>query len=305
MESGYLNKNSKGKNNYYHRDLNIKPSYFNKGDSKAKIIVIYTILILACFIALYPIVNIVTIALRPSDKLLSTSLKIIPDNATINNFINAVKKPAFLTWVKNSLIVSLFSTIFALIISVMGAYAFSRHNFKGKKMGLNILLLTQMFPAPMIMLPLYILMTKLQLTDKYMGIIIVYIANAIPFNTWLMKGYFDTIDKSLEESAYVDGANLVTAFYKIILPVAKPGIAIAALFAFMGSWSEYIMARVILATEEMYTLPMGLVSMQGDFTTQWGVYSATALITAIPAMLVFIACSKNLVSGMTAGSIKG
>ena len=107
------------------------------------------------------------------------------------------------------------------------------------------------------MLPLYILMTKLRLTDTYMGIIIVYIANAIPFNVWLMKGYFDSIDMSLEESAYVDGANLVTAFYKIILPVAKPGIAIAALFAFMGSWSEYIMARVILATEDMYTLPMG------------------------------------------------
>ncbi|NLM35363.1 MAG: sugar ABC transporter permease [Clostridiales bacterium] len=302
MKSSVINKRSK---NYYYRNLDIKSSYFDRGDSKIKIIIIYAILILACFIALYPIINIVTISLRPSDKLLSTSLKIIPDNATFDNFINAIKKPAFLTWVKNSLIISLLSTAFALTISVMGAYAFSRHNFRGKKMGLNLLLLTQMFPAPMIMLPLYILMTKLRLTDTYMGIIIVYIANAIPFNVWLMKGYFDSIDMSLEESAYVDGANLVTAFYKIILPVAKPGIAIAALFAFMGSWSEYIMARVILATEDMYTLPMGLVSMQGDFTTQWGVYSATALITAIPAMLVFICCSKYLVSGMTAGSIKG
>ena len=118
-----------------------------------------------------------------------------------------------------------------------------------------------------------------------------------------MKGYFDTIDKSLE-SAYVDGTNLLTAFYKIILPVAKPGIAVAALFAFMGAWSEYIIARVLLATEDMYTLPMGLVSMQG-LTTQWGVYSAIALITAIPAMLVFILCSKYLVGGMTAGSVKG
>ena len=137
-------------------------------------------------------------------------------------------------------------------------------------MGLNLLLLSQMFPAPMIMLPLYILMTKMQLTDKYAGIIIVYIASAIPFNVWLMKGYLISIDKSLEESAYVDGANLLTAFYKIILPVAKPGIAVA-LFAFMGAWSEYIIARVLLATEDMYTLPMGLVSMRGTLPLN-GVY---------------------------------
>ncbi|NLP28777.1 MAG: carbohydrate ABC transporter permease [Clostridia bacterium] len=305
MRNSYFNKNSELTNSYYYRNLDVKNSYFDKGDSKIKIIIIYAILILACFIALYPILNIITISLRPADKLLSTSLKIIPDNGSFDNFIKAIKKPEFLTWIKNSLIVSLFSTVCALTISVMGAYAFSRHKFRGKKMGLNLLLLSQMFPAPMIMLPLYILMTKMQLTDKYAGIIIVYIASAIPFNVWLMKGYFDTIDKSLEESAYVDGANLLTAFYKIILPVAKPGIAVAALFAFMGAWSEYIIARVLLATEDMYTLPMGLVSMQGDFTTQWGVYSAIALITAIPAMLVFILCSKYLVGGMTAGSVKG
>ena len=178
MRNSYFNKNSELTNSYYYRNLDVKNSYFDKGDSKIKIIIIYAILILACFIALYPILNIITISLRPADKLLSTSLKIIPDNGSFDNFIKAIKKPEFLTWIKNSLIVSLFSTVCALTISVM-ELCFSRHKFREEN-GPELTFIKPDVPAPMIMLPLYILMTKMQLTDKYAGIIIVYIASAIP-----------------------------------------------------------------------------------------------------------------------------
>jgi arabinogalactan oligomer/maltooligosaccharide transport system permease protein len=191
------------------------------------------------------------------------------------------------------------------VLSLTAGYAFSRFEFRGKNMGLSMLLVTQMFPATMTLLPLYIMLIHYRLTNSYIGLIIVYVSTTIPFNIWLMKGYIDTIPKSLEESAYVDGANIMQSFYKIVLPLAMPAVALTALFSFMGAWSEYIVARVIITDALKITLPVGLTNMQGQFSTAWGIYSAAALITALPVMAVFISLSKYLVGGLTLGSVKG
>jgi arabinogalactan oligomer / maltooligosaccharide transport system permease protein len=283
----------------------VKNPRFERNDSLPKVILIYAILAVFCFITVYPILNLLSVSLRPGDALFSTSLSIIPEHATLENFKKAFTEFELATWLKNSLFVSIISSVFGVAFSITAGYAFSRFKFRGRRQGLILLLITQMFPATMLLLPLYLMLIKFGLNDSYLGLIIVYTSTAIPFNIWMMKGYYDTISPSLEESAYVDGANVFTSFYKIILPLATPAIALTALFSFMGAWSEYITANVILTSASKATLPIGLVTMQGEFRTAWGIYSAAALITAVPVMALFVSLSKYLVGGLTLGGVKG
>ena len=166
------------------------------------------------------------------------------------------------------------------------------------------LLVTQMFPAPMTLLPLTILLGNLGLIGNFWGLLIPYLATAIPFSTWLMKGFFDSIPRSLDESGYIDGASVTYTFRKIILPLSIPAIAVSAIFSFIGYWSEFLIARIIIDKEIQYTLPMGLIIYQGEKVTQWGPYSAAGLITTIPIMIIFMLMSRYIVGNLTLGSIK-
>jgi arabinogalactan oligomer/maltooligosaccharide transport system permease protein len=157
----------------------------------------------------------------------------------------------------------------------------------------------------MLLLPLYIIVARLKLQNSFIGLLIPYISLAVPFMVWMLKGYFDTIPRSLEESAYIDGAGVMESLYKIVLPLATPALAISALFSFMTAWSEFIVANIIMKDAGKLTLPVGLVHLQGQFGTEWGVYSAAALITTIPVMVLFISLSKYLIGGLTLGSVKG
>lgn len=283
----------------------MKRELFDRGDKPLKIIAIYLILIIFVIFSVYPIITIVSVALRPATgSAYSTSLALIPDHATFDNFKDAFIKYDLGRWLLNSAFVSILATIFGVALSVTAGYAFSRFNFKGKNTGLTMLLVTQMFPISMMLLPMYLLLIKFQLTN-YTGLIIVYVSTAIPFNIWMMKGYYDTIPTSFEESAYIDGAGIFRSFYQIILPLAKPAVALCALFSFMGAWSEFITARVLITNKATLTLPVGLVSLQGQFSTDWSLYSAAALITAIPVMIIFVSLSKYLVGGLTLGGVKG
>lgn len=267
--------------------------------------IIYIVLTLFTIIALYPIINVFTISIRPDDKLLSTSLEIIPDGATFNTYVKLFTETDFLNWAFNSFFVSLVVTITGVALASICGYALSRYEFIGKKSSMFGLLTTQMFPATMLLLPMYIMLIKLELINSYLGIIIIYSATALPFCVWQMKGYYDTIPFSLEESARIDGCNRWQAFYKIIFPLAAPALVITALFSFMTAWSEYIVAAQILQDTRLYTLPLGLKSFQSNLTTEWGLYAAAALIVSIPVVILFVILSKWLVSGLTLGSVKG
>ncbi|MGL4732419.1 MAG: ABC transporter permease subunit, partial [Fusobacteriaceae bacterium] len=170
--------------------------------------------------------------------------------------------------------------------------------------GMMTFLITQMFPAPMLLLPMSVLLTRYGLMNKFLGLLIPYTATAVPFCVWMLKGYFDTIPKSLEESAYIDGCKVWQSFYIIILPLSTPALAISALFSFMSAWSEYVIARVVITDPKSLTLPVGLVTLQGSFAAEWGVYSAAALITSLPVVILFISLSRYLVGGLTAGGVK-
>ncbi len=268
-------------------------------------ILIYIVILLFVAISIYPILRVLTISLRPGNNLLNESLQILPDDATFENYIKLFTEKPFLIWIKNSLLVTLIVTIIGVTLSSTAGYAFSRFKFPGRKAGLLSLLVTQMFPATMLLLPLFIMISKLNLVNSFLGLIIMYSASALPFCIWLMKGYYDTIPSSLEESAKIDGANKFFAFWKIILPLASPALVITALFSFMAAWNEYIVAAQVLWYEDMFTIPLGLKSLQGNMTTEWGMYASAALIISIPVIILFLVLSKWLVSGLTLGSVKG
>jgi arabinogalactan oligomer / maltooligosaccharide transport system permease protein len=281
---------------------------FDKRDKWPFLVMVYLILIVCSFVAIYPVLNILTISLRPGASLFSTSLAIIPPNATFENYINAYRTggdyPALL-WTLNSLLVAVLTALVSIVVSINAGYVFARFRFKGRRTGLTMLLVTQMFPATMLMLPLYLMIVQLRLLNNYLGLILVYVSISVPFNIWMMKGYYDTIPRSLEESAYVDGSNTFHTYYKIILPLATPAIALTALFGFMTAWSEFLVARLLITRPNLMLLPVGLINLQGSFSTEWGLYSAVALVSAVPVTILFIALSRYLVGGLTLGSVKG
>jgi arabinogalactan oligomer/maltooligosaccharide transport system permease protein len=195
-------------------------------------------------------------------------------------------------------------TLTGVALAAIGGYAFSRFRFVGRNATMLAILTTQMFPATMLLLPLYLVIAKLHLVNTYLGLMVFYTSTALPFCVWQMKGFYDTIPASLEEAARIDGCSRGAAFWRVILPLAVPGLVITALFSFMAAWSEYIVAAQVMQDEEMFTLPLGLKSFQSSLSTQWGLYAAASILVSLPVVIVFLMLSRYLVSGLTLGSVK-
>ena len=242
--------------------------------------------------------------MRPGDQLRTTEWQLIPDDWTFDSYKALFTEQPFLRWLGNSILVSSAVTITGVALASIGGYAFSRFQFVGRGSMLIAILTTQMFPATMLLLPLYILIAKLGLINTFAGLCVFYVSTALPFCIWQMKGFYDTIPASLEEAARIDGCTQWEAFYKVILPLAAPGLVITALFSFMTAWSEYIVAAQVLQDREMFTLPLGIKGFQSSLSTQWGLYAAAAILVSIPVVAVFLVLSRYLISGMTLGAVK-
>lgn len=270
-----------------------------------RLVASYAVLLIFVIIAVFPIWQVFSISLRPADRLLSTTLELIPQNATFGNYVALFTERPFLLWLGNSTLVAFVVTITGVALASTCGYAFSRFSFIGKKAGLLSLLVTQMFPATMLLLPMYIMLVNLHLINTYLGIVIMYSATALPFCIWQMKGYYDTIPTSLEEAGRIDGCNQFQTFMLIIFPLAAPALVITALFSFMASWTEYVVAAQILQDTEMWTLPVGLKSFESNLGSEWGLYGAASMIVTLPVVLLFLSLSRWLISGLTLGSVKG
>lgn len=280
---------------------------------------LHLFLILFTFMTLYPILWVFTIAFSGGQSLAiadipanPTALDRIraitpwPENSSWSNFTSVFRDQPFTRWLLNSAIVSAATTVLGVFLACTAGYAFSRFRFPGRRVGLMSFLVSQMFPGVLMLIPLYIIIVKwLGLSSSRIGLVLVYATTAIPFCVWMLKGYFDTIPKELEESAIMDGASTAVIFYKIILPLAKPAVAVTALFAFMTGWNEFILAATFMDKEVMYTAPVGLRFFVGGFSQQWGYFAAGSIIVSIPVVILFLFLQKYLVSGLTAGAVKG
>jgi len=276
-----------------------------RGDSPFEKILIHAVLILACLIALYPASRVLTISLRPGNRVLSTTLAIIPADASFENYKAVLFEKEFLRWLWNSLVITCSTSIIGVILASTSAYAFSRWNFPGRTAGLIFLLTTQMIPAVMLLVPIYILAAKLNLINSWVGLVVAYSVTSIPFSIWILKGYYDTVPIELEQAAMIDGTSQLGAFYRMVLPLSTPALSIVFLFNFMSAWNDFVLARVMLQKEEMYTWPLGLFRMMQQFQAEWGLFAAGSLMVTIPVMTLFMASSRFLVSGLTLGATKG
>ncbi len=256
-------------------------------------------------LTIYPVLNIISVSIRTDNAFQTRTLAFIGENSGLDIYLQLFTETPFFLWLRNSLIISIVVTLLGVVLASTSAYALSRYRFKGRQFGMISLLTTQMFPATMLLLPFFILLSKLSLINSFTGLAIIYSSTALPFCIWQMKGFYDTISPSLEESACLDGCNQFQAFYKIVLPLSTPALVITALFSFMSSWSEYVVAAIILQDPELYTLPLGLKSFQSSLATEWGLYAAGAVVISIPVVILFISLARFLVSGLTMGSVKG
>ncbi|WP_246367158.1 sugar ABC transporter permease [Paraliobacillus salinarum] len=277
-----------------------------KTKSRVEVAFIYLFFIIMFILIGYPLIWTVMMSINPGTNMLVTQL--IPESPTLEHYKWLFTSPNsdYLIWYRNSLGVAIANSLGSVVITSLIAYAFSRYKFIGRKYGLYMFLLLQMFPALMGMVALYILLTTIGLADSLIGLTIIYLGGQIPFNAWLVKGYFDTIPRELDEAAKIDGAGHLRIFTTIMLPLAKPILAVVALFNFMAPFMDFLLPRIVLTSPEKYTLALGLYNFINDqFSTNFTRFSAGAILIAVPIALVFLLLQRYLIGGLTAGATKG
>lgn len=277
-----------------------------KRESPLEMALLYLVIFVAVFFALFPVWYLVTASIRPGQTLFSTNLitALVPTSATLENYQHMLTKTDFPIWVRNSLYIAILTTIGTLCLATPAAYGFSRFRFPGRSNILILFLALQSFPGVMALVPIYLLLQRLGLLN-HLGLILAYSSGALVFNIWNMKGFFDTIPVELGEAALIDGASPTQAFLRVVLPLARPVLAITAMFGFLAGWNEYIMAQTILSSSQAYTAPVGLFILQSDKAVPWGYFAAGSLMVSLPVMILFLGVQRNLIAGLAAGGVKG
>ena len=277
-----------------------------KNKSRIEVGLIYLVLLVMFVVILYPLVWALAISMNTTTSLYGASLS--PENWSLDNYVWLFTSPRsqYLTWYKNTLFIATICSVLSTFFVAITAYAFSRYRFKGRKYGLYAFLLLQMFPVLMAMVAIYILLNTIGLIDTLWGLIIVYVGGSIPMNAFLVKGYFDTIPKSLDESAKMDGAGHFRIFFQILLPLAKPILAVVALFNFMAPVMDFILPRIILRSPQNFTLALGLYNfVNSQFSNNFTRFAAGAILIALPIAAVYLYLQKYLITGLSAGATKG
>ena len=275
-----------------------------------RIVFVHVLLIILTAATLYPVLWVLKMALSPSQSF-SLTVSPWPTQVTLSNFADVLLRKApsdgqllFFRQLLNSLIVSVAVTIVGVALSCSAAYALSRFRFPGRDGSLRLFLFAQMFPGVVTTIPLYVVLEKLHLLNHLGGLVLCYATTAIPFCVFMLKGYFDGLPHELEEAVLLDGGSRFDAFVRVMLPLARPAIAVTALFCFLTAWNEFILAATFMSRPKSYTLPVMLNHYVGDYATEWGHFAAGAVLVSIPVMALFYALQKHLVGGLTSGSIK-
>jgi multiple sugar transport system permease protein len=253
---------------------------------------------------LFPFLWIVDTSLKPTSELYQGA-RLWPKAATLKNYTALFTDSDFLTYFKNSLVVAVATTVIAMVIGVLAAYAMTRLSFRGKGLLGNVTIVTYLVPPALLFIPLFQVAYQFHLTDMAVGLIPVYLIFSVPFCTWLAVSYFSTIPFELEEAAFVDGANRLQALWRVLLPMTLPALAVTALYAFSQAWNEFLFALILISSDSQKTAPLGLVEFIIGDVYQWGPLMAGAVLASVPPILIYVLAQRWIVSGLAAGAVKG
>ena len=286
--------------------LGSRPSALGMWVRRRGIYSIVMVLGLATFTiwTLFPFLWIVETAIKPNKDLYSDAT-LWPQHITGVHFQEVVQKTKFFTYFRNSLMVSVSTTIIAMIIGVLAAYALTRLVFRGRAIVARAVIITYLVPGSLLFIPIFQIARQLYLTNKASGLIVIYLIGTVPFCTWLAISYFNTIPAELEDAALVDGASRFQSLTRIIIPLALPALAVIALYAFTNSWNEFLFALLLIGRDSEKTIPAGLAGLINGDVYQWGALMASALIAALPPIIIYIAAQRWVIGGLAGGAVKG
>ena len=261
--------------------------------------------LLVLAVMVFPVYWMVSTAFKPGHDILSYTPQFIPTHPVLSNFTDAMHQQFFWDAVKNSLIVTSVVVVLSLVLAFLAALALAKFSFYGRKPFIVVILGVQMVPLAALIIPLYILMSRVHQVDKLSGVIVMYLTFALPFAVWTLRGFLLGVPKELEESAMVDGATRFGAFVRILLPLLGPGLVATSIFAFILAWNEFIIAYVFLHTPQKQTLMVWLASFTTLRGTDWGPLMAGATLCALPVIIFFLLVQRKIAFGLTAGAVKG
>lgn len=265
---------------------------------------LHATLLAATTIALFPVVWVFLASLKPQSAIQSSEIRLF-DHPTLENYRRVLFETSFPSWFLNSVVVAVFTMVIGISMSATAGYALSRFNFPGKRGVMWLFLITQMFPVAILIVPIYTIMANLGLIDTKASLVIAYCSVAVPFCTWMLRGYFDTIPPELDDAAALDGLGPFKTFWYVVLPLARPGLAVTAFYTFLTAWGEVAYAIAFILSDKNLTLGAGLQQFVPRFNPQWDLLTAGAVLIMLPASLVFYFAQKHLVAGLTAGGTKG
>ena len=252
----------------------------------------------------FPFIWVVLISFRPDSEIFTRTFQLVT-TFTLDNYYKLLDGSPFPTYLRNSLVICTIATVVVVVISIVTAYGFSRHrNFTGRPLLLILVIATQLFPFVILITPLYATFFQLGLINNPVSLVISYIAVNLPFAIYMLLGYLDTIPRELDEAARIDGANVLQIIFRIILPVAWPGVVTVAVYSFVSAWDEFLFAMTLMTSDENKTVPVGLAGFFGEYTTQWNLVMTASVISTLPTLVLFMFLQKKLVSDLAAGSIK-
>ncbi|MEV4597937.1 carbohydrate ABC transporter permease [Amycolatopsis sp. CA-161197] len=261
--------------------------------------------VLVALLFFFPTYWMFTTSLKTPGEVLSPKYDLFPTSATLANFASALTKPGFVTYLSNSLIVTLGAVLAALVVGVLAAIPLARFRFKGRKGFLLLILVAQLAPLSALFIPMYLLMRDLGLLNTLPSLLLVYFATSLPFTVWMLYGFINGIPYDLEEAAMIDGCSRAGAFRRVTLPLLGPGLVTTSVFSFITAWNEFLFALVFMQDKPKQTLPVWLSSFKTAFSVDWGGIMAASVVYAIPALIFFLIVQRKLVSGLTAGAVKG
>ena len=259
--------------------------------------------LLVCFCGI-PLLWMLLTSLKPQHVIFQYPPTIIGEY-TLDNFVRLFRETKFLIYLKNSIIVAGTTVALDIVIATLGAYSLTRFRFRGRETLANLTLFTYMFAPIMIIIPVYIILQDLGLTDSHLGIILAYTSISLPFTLWLLRAFFQSFPMDLEESAFIDGANRFQSLFYVVLPQALPGIIATSVFAFVVVWNDYLFARVLLTNPALKTMPIGLQDIYRSTIVDWGLLMAGAVVVTIPALIFFLTIQRFLIQGWGMGAVKG